>query len=91
MRYKKDISYFTGDTSVIHNLQLKEYSSKNNPEDLSRHIGLIAEEVYAIDDKLTFLNSQDIVEGIDTNNLMWYMLKEIQKLRQDVNKLLENN
>lgn len=86
-RYKENIVDI-GNTSWLYNLRPVNFNSKKNIDKIE--IGLIAEEVELVNPDLCFYiekNGKQEIEGVLYNSLIIPMLKEIQKLRQEVDEL----
>ena len=50
-------------------------------------IGLIAEEVHEIIPEVTFRNKEGLIEGYNKADLVPYLIKEIQKLKKEIDNL----
>ena len=87
IKYKKNVIDLTKNTSVIFNIQPREYDSK---ADDSHHIGFIAEELNEIDTNFTWKNSDGTPEGIEWFNLLTYVISEMKKLKLEL-EILKNN
>ena len=81
IKYKKNVTDLSFDTSVIYNIRAREYDTK---EDDLHYIGYIAEELDAIDTHFTWKNPDGSPEGVDWFNLMIYSIEEIKKLKQEI-------
>ena len=85
-KYKKDIVDLTIDTNKIYNLQPRNFAWKNtNDEDF----GLIAEEVQEILPELvTYKDGEP--NGVNYSGISVLLLKELKKLKQEIQELKEN-
>lgn len=83
-RYKYDIAPLTKDTSVVYNLQPREfkYKSTDQPD-----IGLIAEEAFECDPAFAYLDKDQLPEGIQWNVITTYLVAELKKLRKELDDL----
>ena len=83
-RYKYDIAPLSKDTSVVYNLQPREFKYKLSDEP---DIGLIAEEAYECDSAFAYLDKDQIPEGIQWNVVTTYLVAELKKLKREVDDL----
>ena len=86
VKYKKDIVDLTIDTNKIYDLQPRNFAWKNtNDEDF----GLIAEEVQEILPELvTYKDGEP--NGVNYSGISVLLLKELKKLKQEIQELKEN-
>lgn len=82
-RYKYDICPLEKDTSVLYQLEPREFKYKLSG---NQDIGLIAEEVFNIDPSLVYLSKGE-PEGIQWNTITTYLLQEMKKLKSEVDEL----
>ena len=83
-RYKYDIEPLSKDTSVVYNLQPREFKYKLSDEP---DIGLIAEEAFACDQAFAYLDKDQIPEGIQWNVITTYLVAEMKKLKRELDDL----
>ena len=85
-KYKKDIVDLTIDTNKLYDLQPRNFAWKNtNDEDF----GLIAEEVQEILPELvTYKDGEP--NGVNYASISVLLLKELKKLKQEIQELKEN-
>lgn len=83
-RYKYDIEPLSKDTSVIYNLQPREFKYKLSDEP---DIGLIAEEAFECDPAFAYLDKDQIPEGIQWNVITTYLVAEMKKLKRELDDL----
>ena len=83
-RYKYDITPLAKDTSVIYNLQPREFKYKMTDEP---DIGLIAEEAFKCDPSFAYLDKDQIPEGIQWNVITTYLIAEFKKLKTELEEL----
>ena len=83
-RYKYDIEPLAKDTSVIYNLQPREFKYKLSDEP---DIGLIAEEAFECDPSFAYLDKDQIPEGIQWNVITTYLVAEMKKLKKELDDL----
>ena len=83
--YKENIKDITYNTSNVFDLNVVEYDEKK--KDINGNqlhcIGLIAQRVEEVDNNLISYKG-DIVEGVNNNNIMMYMLNEMKKMRKEL-------
>ncbi len=91
LRYKMDLKPYVGGMELVNRLNPVHFAWKNSglPE-----IGLVAEEVAAVEPLLTFTNHKDEIEGIKYETLSVVLINalkeqqaEIRELRQQVREL----
>ena len=83
-RYKYDIAPLSKDTSVVYNLQPREFKYKLSDES---DIGLIAEEAFECDSAFAYLDKDQIPEGIQWNVITTYLVAEMKKLKRELDDL----
>lgn len=83
-RYKYDIAPLSKDTSVVYNLQPREFKYKLSDES---DIGLIAEEAFDCDSAFAYLDKDQIPEGIQWNVITTYLVAEMKKLKRELDEL----
>ena len=83
-RYKYDIAPLSKDTSVVYNLQPREFKYKLSDEP---DIGLIAEEAFECDSAFAYLDKDQIPEGIQWNVITTYLVAELKKLKRELDDL----
>jgi len=83
-RYKYDIEPLSKDTSVVYNLQPREFKYKLSDES---DIGLIAEEAFECDPSFAYLDKDQIPEGIQWNVITTYLVEEMKKLKKELDDL----
>ena len=83
-RYKYDIEPLSKDTSVVYNLQPREFKYKLSDES---DIGLIAEEAFECDPSFAYLDKDQIPEGIQWNVITTYLVAEMKKLKRELDEL----
>ena len=83
-RYKYDIAPLSKDTSVVYNLQPREFKYKLSDE---HDIGLIAEEAFECDSAFAYLDKDQIPEGIQWNVITTYLVAELKKLKRELDDL----
>jgi hypothetical protein len=83
-RYKYDIAPLSKDTSVVYNLQPREFKYKLSDEP---DIGLIAEEAFECDPSFAYLDKDKIPEGIQWNVITTYLVAEMKKLKRELDDL----
>ena len=83
-RYKYDIEPLTKDTSVIYDLQPREFKYNMTGES---DIGLIAEEAFECDPSFAYLDKDQIPEGIQWNVITTYLIAEVKKLKMEIDEL----
>jgi hypothetical protein len=83
-RYKYDIAPLSKDTSVVYNLQPREFKYKLSDEP---DIGLIAEEAFECDSAFAYLDKDQIPEGIQWNVVTTYLVAELKKLKREIDEL----
>ena len=83
-RYKYDIEPLSKDTSVVYNLQPREFKYKLSDEP---DIGLIAEEAFECDSAFAYLDKDQIPEGIQWNVITTYLVAEMKKLKRELDDL----
>ena len=81
---KNNIQPINLDTSGIYNLQPKLYSYKNSD---ALNIGLIAEDVYEVDNNLCVIDDNNKPVNINWNVVSIYLIEEIKKLKQEIEML----
>lgn len=86
IKYKKNVTDLTEDTSVLTNLQGREYDTIR---DNIHSVGYIAEEANEASSNFTWKNPDGTPEGIAWNNILVYAVEEIKKLRNEVDSLKE--
>lgn len=89
-RYKKDIETLSKDTSILHQLQPKEFRFISECGICSKSYGFIAEEVDLIDKDLVGYNEEKQPDGIYWEKINTYSICEIQKLRIELNNALDD-
>lgn len=87
-RYKQNIETLT-ESSWLYNLRPVTFDWKDYQQAKSdgRQIGFIAEEVYAINPQLAWLNKEGEPEGVHYEKLCVPIIAELQKLRAEVDDL----
>jgi hypothetical protein len=85
--HKTNIQPFD-DTSTCLQLPLKKYNYKKD-DSFKEQIGYVAEEVYAIDPKLT-TRDDGKPAGIEYFTLLVYVTNELKKLRQEFDELKQS-
>jgi hypothetical protein len=83
-RYKYDIETLSKDTSVIYDLQPREFKYNMTGES---DIGLIAEEAFECDPAFAYLDKDQIPEGIQWNVITTYLIAEVKKLKTELTAL----
>ena len=83
-RYKYDIASLSKDTSVIYDLQPREFKYKITDEP---DVGLIAEEAFKCDPSFAYLDKDKIPEGIQWNVITTYLIAELKKLKMELEEL----
>jgi hypothetical protein len=81
IKYKKNVTDLSGDTSSIYNVRAREYDAKDNDK---HFMGYIAEEVDAVDTRFTWKNPDGTPEGIEWFNMLIYTIEEMKKLKQEI-------
>lgn len=88
LRYKTDLQPFLGSLNVINRLKPYNFAWK---EGGAREIGLIAEDVAAVEPLLTFKNNKEEIEGVKYENLNVVFINafkeqqaQIEELRQQI-------
>ncbi len=95
-RYKQNIETLT-DCSWVYSLRPVSFDWKNQQQvkEDGRQIGFIAEEVYAINPQLVWLNAKGQPEGVHYEKLGVPLVVELQKLKQRIatleNQLKQNH
>jgi hypothetical protein len=90
LRYKKDVTELTKDSTVIHRLVPKEFRYLNEDTPKSKNYGFIAEELDLIDSDLVAYNENAEPEGIYWEKINTYNICEVQKLRIELNSVLND-
>lgn len=85
--HKTNIQDFN-DTSTCLQLDLKKYNYKQD-DSFKEQIGYVAEEVYAVDTKLT-TRDEGKPAGIEYFTLLMYVTNELKKLRQEFDELKQS-
>ena len=82
IKYKENVVDFTGNSSNLYKLRVREYDWKDSG---THFTGLIAEEAFEADPKFTWSNNEDkSPEGIDWNNILLYAVEEIKNLKKEI-------
>jgi hypothetical protein len=88
LRYKTDLQPFLGGLNVINRLKPYNFAWKNTG---MREIGLIAEDVAAVEPLFTYKNDKDEIEGVKYENLNVIFINafkeqqaQIEELRQQI-------
>jgi hypothetical protein len=84
LRYKKDIETLSKDTSILHQLQPKEFRFISECDTCSKSYGFIAEEIELIDRDLVGRNNEGQPEGIYWEKINTYTICEVQKLKKEL-------
>ena len=82
---KINVVDITSDTSKVFDINVVEYDEKSTG--IHRHAGVIAEEVFKIDNKLTWNNVDGTIGGIDSYYINMYLLNECKKMYTNINTL----
>ncbi len=85
LRYKQDIAPFASGLDVVHRLRPISFTWKDGG---LRDVGFGAEDVAAIDSRLTTLNDRGEVEGVKYDRLTTVLVNAVKEL-QDRNDALE--
>jgi len=85
-RYKEHITDLEVDSSKIYDLRPVSYREKKTHVE---GIGLIAEEVEKVMPELVVLNKEGTPESVQYADIPILMLKEMQKLKQEIKSLKE--
>jgi hypothetical protein len=84
IKYKKNITDLTNNTSNILNIRPREYKTKIDDKDM---IGYIAEELEDIDDAFVWKNKYNKTEGINWFNMLIYAIEELKKVKSRLDVL----
>lgn len=88
IKYKKNVVDLTTDTSVLYQVQAREYDTK---EDNTHHIGYIAEELEQVCPSFTWKNPDGTPEGVEWFTLLVFAIEEIKKLKQELSLLTKTS
>ena len=89
-KYKENIKDLEYDREKLDGLSPKIYNYKKQEDD-QKDIGLIAEDVNEILPELINYNSEGNPESVKYHGLSVMLLKEVQKLRQEIKELKEDS
>lgn len=78
IKYKKNVENLTLDTSVLYQVQPREFDAK---EGNTHHIGYIAEELEQVCPQFTWKNPDGTPEGIEWFTMLVFAIEEIKKLK----------
>jgi hypothetical protein len=87
LRYKKDIVNLDYGLATVLNLRPVSFywnSAAGRPKDTDRHLGFIAEEVYAAIPEVVTLNASSTPESIEYDKLTAILTKAVQELNTKV-------
>jgi hypothetical protein len=87
IKYKKNVVDLATDTSVLYQVQAREYDTK---EDNTHHIGYIAEELEQVCPSFTWKNPDGTPEGVEWFTLLVFAIEEIKNLKQELSLLTKN-
>jgi hypothetical protein len=85
-KYKSNIINLNSDDSIINTTNIYQVNPRQYTftQNLTQHVGFIAEEVSAVDINLVTVNNDtQQVEGIEWNAMLTYTISELQKLKKD--------
>lgn len=83
IRYKTNVASFTAGTDIIHKLSPVSFEWK---EGGSHDIGLIAEEVAAIEPRLITLNDKGEIEGVKYDRMVVVLVNAIKEQQEQMEK-----
>ena len=91
-RYKKNIVETALDSNKVYDLEPVDFEwNENALEKGKKGFGLIAEEVEKLFPEIVHYNEDGTVESVAYDRLSLLLLMEIKKLKEEIEKLKENN
>jgi hypothetical protein len=90
LRKNKVIIDEFNDTSSILDLQMYRYYYKNQVETQTIEHGYIADDLYAVDSNLVAVDTNNEVHGLHKDNLLFFCINELKKLRKEFDELSNN-
>ena len=91
-RYKKNIVDAALDSTKLYDLRPVEYENNENTNDEGKPgFGLIAEEVHELFPELVIYDEEGRPDSLSYDRLSVVLLMEIKKLKEEIEKLKENN
>ena len=93
-RYKKNIVDAALDSSKIYDMRPVEYENNENSkegDEGKKGFGLIAEEVHELFPELVIYDRAGRPDSISYDRISVLLLMEIKKLKEEIEKLKENN
>ena len=91
-RYKKNIVETALDSNKVYDLEPVDFEwNKNALEEGKKGFGLIAEEVEKLFPEIVHYNEDGTVESVAYDRISLLLLMEIKKLKEEIEKLKENN
>jgi hypothetical protein len=79
------------DTSSILDLQMYRYYYKNEVETQSIEIGYMADDVYAIDENLACVDSNNELHGVNRDRMLFFAINELKKLRKEFDEYKDSH
>ena len=91
-RYKKNIVETALDSSKVYDLKPIDFEyNENTDTEGEKGFGLVAEDVEKIYPEIVHYNEDGLVESLAYDRLSLLLLMEIKKLKEEIEKLKENN
>ena len=91
-RYKRNIVETALDSSKVYNLKPIDFEyNENTDSEGEKGFGLVAEDVEKIYPEIVHYNQDGLVESLAYDRLSLLLLMEIKKLKEEIEKLKENN
>jgi len=91
-RYKKNIVETALDSNKVYDLEPVDFEwNENALQEGEKGFGLIAEEVEKLFPEIVHYNEDGTVESVAYDRLSLLLLMEIKKLKEEIEKLKENN
>ena len=91
-RYKKNIVDAALDSTKLYDLRPVEYENNENTNDEGKPgFGLIAEEVHELFPELVIYDEEGRPDSLSYDRLSVVLVMEIKKLKEEIEKLKENN
>jgi len=91
-RYKRNIVETALDSSKVYDLKPIDFEyNENTDSEGEKGFGLVAEEVEKIYPEIVHYNQDGLVESLAYDRLSLLLLMEIKKLKEEIEKLKENN
>jgi hypothetical protein len=91
-RYKRNIVETALDSSKVYDLKPIDFEyNENTDSEGEKGFGLVAEDVEKIYPEIVHYNQDGLVESLAYDRLSLLLLMEIKKLKEEIEKLKENN